>query len=47
MPAYLCHATGQLGNLDFLLGEVTLQASEDHLTLSRFKPVNQTAKKIW
>ena len=43
--SYLCHTTGELGHLDLLLGEVALEAGENHLSLARLQPVNQAATR--
>ena len=39
---YLSDTTGQLGDLDLLLGEVPLETGEDYLPLAGLKPVYQT-----
>ena len=43
--SYLGDTTGELGNLDLLLGEVALEAGEDHLPLTGLQAVNQAATR--
>ena len=40
----LGHAARELGHLDLLLGEVSLETGEDDLTLTRLQAVNQAGK---